>query len=365
MIPSTVKLAWQGISQRLLSKRLQTIILITLIVLIWVMTIGSNRLGRAFEDNLNATLPESRQLPHASVPHPHQSPYAFVTFLGSNVENDNATATDDDDPYFVATRVLAYQLLHAPETATNSSIPFVVLCPQDVPESKVKRLREDGATVKIVANIHEDWAKPAWKRWRDVMTKLHILEMTEFEKVLLLDADMYISKRLDDVFTDNTTQPLLVNQALVVDEEGPLPKFYVFSAQTMTTDRTHPYPYPPGDNMSAGFMVFQPSIELFNHYMTILKIEYRFDPSAPEQNLLNYAHRRDGPMPWTEINYKWTTTSPSMAHYKAGAASLHEKFWLLSTPMENEMRNLWFTARDDMYAYHKPLDHHKLPDSMA
>lgn len=146
--------------------------------------------------------------------------------------------------HFVATRVLAYQLLHAPETATNSSIPFLVLCPQDVSESKVKRLREDGATVKVVANIHEDWAKPAWKRWRDVMTKLHILEMTEFEKVLLLDADMYISKRLDDVFTDSTTQPLPVNQELVVDDEGPLPKFYVFSAQTTTTDRTHSYPYP-------------------------------------------------------------------------------------------------------------------------
>ncbi len=361
---SSAKLACQGGSQRLLGKRLQAIILAAFIVLICVMTIYSNRPGQTF-DNLSVTSPKSRHSPQASAPSPQQSPYAFVTFLGSNVESDNATATDDDDLYFVATRVLAYQLLHAPETATNSSIPFFVLCPQDVSESKVHRLREDGAIVKIVANIHEDWAKPSNRRWRDVMTKLRLFEMTEFEKVLLLDADMYISKRLDDVFTDNTTQPLLVNQELVVDDEGPLPKSYVFSAQTMALDRTLPYPNTPGDTMSAGFMVLQPSVELFNHYMSILKIENRFEPSAPEQNLLNYAHRRDGPMPWTEITYTWTTTSPSMAHYKAGAASLHEKFWLLSTPMENEMRNLWFTARDDMYAYHKPSDHHQLSDSMA
>jgi len=58
-------------------------------------------------------------------------------------------------------------------------------------------------------------------------------------------------------------------------------------------------------------------------------------------------------------HYKWTTTSPSMAHSMVDAASLHEKFWLLSTPMEDEIINLWYTARDDMYASHQPLDHPK------
>ncbi len=62
------------------------------------------------------------------------------------------------------------------------------------------------------------------------MSKLWIFEMTQHEKVLFLDSEMYVNKRMDGIFTDETTKPLPVNQTLAVEDEGTIPESYIFSA---------------------------------------------------------------------------------------------------------------------------------------
>jgi alpha-N-acetylglucosamine transferase len=46
-----------------------------------------------------------------------------------------------------------------------------------------------------------------------------------------------------------------------------------------------------------------------------------------EQNLLNYAFRWDGAMPWQEINYKWNIKFTTDRDFDGGVVSMHEKFW--------------------------------------
>jgi hypothetical protein len=60
---------------------------------------------------------------------PPANNYAFSAFLAAP---SMPTEKDDDDLYFVGTRMLMYQLLYDPETRTNNSYPFVVLVTQDV-----------------------------------------------------------------------------------------------------------------------------------------------------------------------------------------------------------------------------------------
>jgi len=55
--------------------------------------------------------------------------YAFSAFLAAP---SSAGQSDNDDLYFVGTRMLVYQLLHDPETRTNNSYPFLVLVTEDV-----------------------------------------------------------------------------------------------------------------------------------------------------------------------------------------------------------------------------------------
>lgn len=341
--PPNHPLPWLGNSSLGMNKRIQATIGSLAVILILILTLDPLNLGRKPPSSLTSS---------AASPDP-KSPYAYVTLLAPNPKLDNKTVPDDEDEYFVGTRVLAYQLLHAPKTGTNTSIPFVVLATPDVPESKLERLRKDGATVKVIERISESWMKPGLERWRDVISKLRMLELVQFEKVLCMDADMYIAERMDGVFIDPTTEPLIPKPELAVEDEGPLPESYIFSAQQYMEGRVHPYPPPGGDYFSSGFFLCQPSIAMFNYYLTIAKIKDRFNSNAPEQGLLNYAHRRDGPMPWTDIYYKWTTTWPSMKEYEAGAHSLHEKWWDENISLDPDLRKLWYIARSEMEGYHR------------
>lgn len=334
---------WQGNASRGMNKRFQATVGTLIVIVILAFTFDPLNLARNH--------PSSSKSSTSSLI--LNSPYAFVTLLAPNPKLDNKTVPDDEDEYFVGTRVLAYQLLHAPRTGTNTSIPFVVLATPDIPESKLERLRKDGATVKVIERISESWMKPGLQRWRDMMSKLRMLELTHFEKVLFMDADMYIAERMDGIFTDPTTEPLTPKPKLAVKDEGPLPRSYIFSAQQYMEGRVHPYPPPAGDYFSGGFFLCQPSIEMFNYYLTIAKIKDRFNSNAMEQGLLNYAHRRAGPMPWTDIYYKWTTSWPSMKEYEAGAHSLHEKWWDEKIRLDPDLRKLWYIARGEMDGYYR------------
>ena len=337
---------WQRNASRGMNKRIQATIGSLVMLLLLTYILDPLHLDRKSPFSFKSSA-------SSSVSH---SPYAYVTLLASNPRLDNNTLPDDEDEYFVGTRVLAYQLLHAPNTGTNTSIPLVVLATKDIPESKLERLRRDGAVVKVVEKISESWMKPGLLRWRDMISKLRMLELIQFEKVLFMDADMYIVDRMDGIFTDPTTEPLVPKSELAVEDEGPLPNSYIFSAQQYMEGRVHPYPPPTGDYFSGGFFLCQPSIAMFNYYLTIAKIQDRFDSNAMEQGLLNYAHRRDGPMPWTEIYYKWTTSWPSMKEYEAGAHSLHEKWWDEKIALDPDLRKLWYIARGEMEGYYRGLE---------
>ena len=86
------------------------------------------------------------------------SRYAIATFLteGTNVELDGA---EENDSYYIATRILAYQLLHATETRCKKSIPFLVIIPSSskVSLKKKERLKQDGATVVLVKDVPLRW----------------------------------------------------------------------------------------------------------------------------------------------------------------------------------------------------------------
>jgi hypothetical protein len=46
-----------------------------------------------------------------------------------------------------------------------------------------------------------------------------------------------------------------------------------------------------------GFFIFVPPHQMYDLYYAILNMENPFDSRYPEQNLLNYAHRKGGKMP--------------------------------------------------------------------
>lgn len=299
--------------------------------------------------------------------HAIQSPkLAYATFLAANANPDRKATDeeseaiiDEDDGYYLGARVLAYQLLHSRSAGTNNSIPFIILCTEDVSPRKRARLTKDGATIELVEKLREGWVKPAVERWNDVLVKLRLFAMTEYSKILFIDADHLVTASLDGVFYDESTltQTTLANPAMIRDDEAALPRTYMLATHGDFWGYDHGWPPPQDSNyLNCGFFVFTPSLVLFNYYMSLLKLEGRFDPGFPEQNLLNYAHRREGNMPWKPLWYGWNVNWPTEADWRGGAKSFHAKYWDGDPSHDPFLKTMWREQRAEMEGFYRGRD---------
>ncbi|RFU35353.1 hypothetical protein B7463_g986, partial [Scytalidium lignicola] len=287
------------------------------------------------------------------------SPSAIATFLTGGATP--ADAKNENDFYYLATRTLGYQLLHDTATRCNSSIPFLVLVTSDVPSAKRDRLAKDGATVVQVEDVPLPWwVKTGVTRWKDQFAKLRLFEMTDYERILFIDADTLITRPICPIFEDERIQAPMTALAhrtgQVKSDEAPLPAQYVFAARSdnaLTGERDHPFPPPPTTIFTAGFWLAAPSKEMYRYLMSVTSHYRRFDPHTMEQSLLNYAFRRDGAMPWFELDYMWSATWPSLRDFKGGVASLHEKFGMTGP---DELRAIWEEAKGKMQKYYETTE---------
>lgn len=296
---------------------------------------------------------------------------AFATFLAGNA-NPSKEATDEasaaindaDDGYFLGARVLAYQLLHSTKAGTNNSIPFLVLCTPSVSPRKRARLAADGATVILVEPLNAGWIHPGSPRWVDVLAKLRLLELTQYKKICFIDADTLVTAPLDGVFHDEGTllQTTGSDPEQTKDDEASLPRTYLFASHTDTWGYDHPtlgsYTPKPGDAsagtyLNAGFFVVSPSKSLLAYYLSLLAVEGKFDPGFPEQNLLNYAHRREGNMPWQPLWAGWNVNWPTERDWRAGARSFHAKYWDGDPSHDPVLKAMWREQRAEMEGFQR------------
>lgn len=258
---------------------------------------------------------------------------AVATFLAGAYDGHDSD-NDNDDVYFIGARVLAYQLLHSSETKFVRKTPFVVLVTPDVRQSKRQRLIRDGAVVVEIARVEHN-ISIGEPRWIDTFSKLRIFDpnAVPYEKVLYLDTDVVLTRPVDAIFSDGNTIPMapLNSTYRISNDEGILPKTFVMAATPETGEADHPYPYFDTQHQKAylnsGFFVYSPSHELFNHYLHILNNTDRYFKGFPDQDLLNYAHRWEGPMPWKRLHFSWNINWSNDNDFEGGMAALHVKWW--------------------------------------
>jgi hypothetical protein len=194
---------------------------------------------------------------------PHK--YALATLPAGTTNSSDATMDDHyiSTNYFTAARILTYQLLHAPETRSRIGIPFLVLVTSSVPQLQRDRLAKDGATIIPVDSLHTDWVIPQVSRWADVMAKLRLWQLTQYSKILFLDADSIVNALMDDIFDDPAAQVLETGNKTdaVKADEAPFPNNYLFGGIGQLKFQ-HAFPpsdangdYDNQDYLNAGFFL--------------------------------------------------------------------------------------------------------------
>ncbi|KAJ5094009.1 hypothetical protein N7456_009870 [Penicillium angulare] len=248
--------------------------------------------------------------------------HAITTFLGLHgTEKDQ---NDSFDTEYLNIRTLLYQLLHAPTTKLRNPVPVVVLVNQHVRESKRQRLREDGATVVEVEGIFED-------RWGDMATKLRVFDPTvvPYDKLLFMDASTVLTHPIDKIFDDLSAVPTTVEHSFQAtsEDDSLLPKKFVMVASpVVATGSDSSDSAQESASFCNGLFMYSPSTDLFQYYRGLLGQSGLFDMNEEGHDLLNYAHRRGGPMPWKSLHGSWYLNWPGDNDLNGKTPLLHTKW---------------------------------------
>jgi len=277
---------------------------------------------------------------------PGGSHLAYVTWLSGTVDQ-----TDDleNDKYFVATRILLWHLLHNPSTRTQG-IDVVVMVDPSVSEARRARLVRDGAILHAVEFLTSSIAlHPEQERWKNIMTKLRVFQMTQYSRILMLDGDTMLPHPLDGVFDDPGAQ-IQHTQDHEPTTLAALPPTYLLAGISEPADSHHSFPVTKAEikdpgYLNAGFFMLAPSEAAFEHYRSYLQVPGTFRSTYMEQDLLNQAHRWDGPMPWKELDYKWNVRYPTENDFEKGLVSMHEKWWEQKYIYDNQKVKDWLQSR--------------------
>ena len=293
-------------------------ILLLVVAFLWVITRFRNS---------KSYLPSSVHLDNDS-----STIHAFATILTG--ESD-AEFPDIEEPYLQAVRLLTFQLLHNPRTRRDSlDVPLLILVTHDVPQRHRDILSDDGAIVVPVESLSADWIQPKWDRWKDVLAKLHLWQLTEYDKIMFLDADSVIFRPIHDIFSHPATaiRPTLPLPKNTTSDDR-VPDLYMIAGihdpwveKNLPPVASNEF-YELNNYMNAGFFVLHPSKALFDYYSVLLHTPDRFDSAYPEQNLLNCAHRTDGRMPWQDLGPWWNLKGADKSDYEKGLKSIHQKWW--------------------------------------
>lgn len=108
---------------------------------------------------------------------------AFVTMLYT-IRGDMYV-----DGFEIGVRVLGQSLREV-----HTQFDYVVLCTDDVPLSVRRVLKNDGWIVKPIENIKLN------ERFNENVLKLNIFKLTEYRRVVFLDADVIVTRNIDELF---------------------------------------------------------------------------------------------------------------------------------------------------------------------
>lgn len=189
-------------------------------------------------------------------PTPPPAAEAYVTFLAHS---------DDPRPwYFNAVRRLMFQLKYDPLTLDPHPRDFVVITTPGVPEWQLEQLREEGAIIASRPLIdHLPLPEKGISRYAEVYTKLFIFNLTDYERVLFVDADQLMVKPLTGIWDDPNAWP----------ESG------MAACGESKSAWDHPTPIEDQNYFNSGFMLARPDEKTFNELLQ----EKDFDPWFPEQ----------------------------------------------------------------------------------
>lgn len=258
------------------------------------------------------------------------------------------------DYYFEACKIKAHRLLRNTTTRDPYGRPFVVLVTSAVPTKQIEVLESHGAIVKVVrtlapppGTVDLDRTNP---RYRDQFTKLHLWNMTEYDRIAFFDADTLPIRAIHTIFD---TPPQKSG-----DEEWLFAAVYDSGDSRADNQRNPPglddKGRPQDRNLNAGVFLIWPTQNQSDYIFNIYQNPPQRDWSRfMEQDMLRWAYRDGGPYPWIRLSHLFNTQWPKEWDLDTSYV-LHDKLWGEVNRVDPELRKVWYQAWGEMVGWDAP-----------
>ncbi|KAK7064125.1 Galactinol synthase 2 [Favolaschia claudopus] len=211
--------------------------------------------------------------------------------------------------YISGTLVLDYGL-----KAAGSKYPLVVMVTPALSQDARDVLKNSGITMREIQSLlpteGTHTVSKADQRFGDTWTKLRAFELTEYDRVVLLDSDMVVKKNMDDLMTRTLPPGGIAAVHVCACNPRKIPDYPADwvpenCAHTAVSSPTHTPPAPtdkprPYGQLNSGTVVLEPSLELANSLYHFLATDERITEwRFPDQDLLTayFAGKWDA-LPW-------------------------------------------------------------------
>ncbi|OAX44738.1 nucleotide-diphospho-sugar transferase [Rhizopogon vinicolor AM-OR11-026] len=198
--------------------------------------------------------------------------------------------------------------------SVNSAFPLVVMATHSLPEDTLSVLERRGIPIFPIASLRPPEGLHSLSshdtRFTDTWTKLRAFELVEFERVILLDADMIVMRNMDELFDIEMPPSWIAAAHVCACNPRKLPHYpsdwvpencaytplvHPSSAAVITEQSPRPY-----TQLNSGLVVLSPSLyladEVRRHLFTSPLVSTW---SFPDQDLLSDLFRgRWKPIPW-------------------------------------------------------------------
>ncbi|MFI6663142.1 glycosyltransferase family 8 protein [Streptomyces sp. NPDC050523] len=174
---------------------------------------------------------------------------------------------------------------------------LLVMVPPDLDQDTRRALEHSGCAVHEVERLMPtDRPDYAAERFTEVWTKLQVFGLTEYERVVFLDADMLLLRRMDELFDP----PLTPDTPLAAVPACQCNPNRVATYPDHWTTQNCPYNNPHPSYFNSGLLVLQPEATTLDALRTRMKDDDCATFAFADQDLLNqHFAGRWRPLPYT------------------------------------------------------------------
>ncbi|MBZ6388452.1 MULTISPECIES: glycosyltransferase family 8 protein [Pantoea] len=254
--------------------------------------------------------------------------------------------------------LVGVKALHRSLKQSNTRWPLVVMATEAIPQADRAALQAEGCVVQQVDPIYPNRELEqhyASAQFGEVWTKLRAWQLTAYERVVFLDADMLVLRNMDELFTldfgDNQLAACHACRCNPNQIASYPASWQPENCHYTWQDRNQPAPASLDNYLNGGFLVLKPDNAVYEQLADrIAAIEDLKAYPFSEQDLLNEAFAgRWQPLPYI---YNALKTLPFQHSRMWNAREVKNLHYILAKPWKRDLQQPE-SERDRYYALDK------------